>query len=101
MSLHCSAAEFEGIAGLLADDIKVESAGALADWWSVLKWPVSKGNSSRETRSYLPLTPHPLPRPLATAQRVPALGGVDFACFVASSIKNISTTNERQLTSCG
>ena len=32
MSLHCSAAELEGIAGLLADDIKVESAGALADW---------------------------------------------------------------------
>ena len=67
ISLHCSAAELEGIAGLLADDIRVESAGALADWWSVLKWPVSKGNSSRETRSYLPLTPHPLPRPLATA----------------------------------
>ena len=31
MSLHCSAAELEGIAGLLADDIRVESAGALAD----------------------------------------------------------------------
>ena len=61
MSLHCSAAELEGIAGLLADDIKVESAGALADWWSVLKWPVSKGNSSRETHSYLPLTPPPPP----------------------------------------
>ena len=63
MILHCSAAELEGIAGLLADDIKVESAGALADWWSVLKWPASKGNSSRETRSYLPLTPHPSPSP--------------------------------------
>ena len=99
MSLHCSAAELKGIAGLLADDIKLESVGALADWWSVLKWPVSKGNSSRETRSYLPLTPHPLP--LSTAQCVPTLGGVDIAFFAASSTNNISMTNERRLTSCG
>lgn len=102
MSLHCSAAELEGIAGLLADDIKVESAGALADWWSVLEWPVSKGNSSRETRSYLTLTPTTSPSPSQQHNvSLPSVELILLALQLPLLLKNISTTNERQLTSCG
>lgn len=42
IALHKSAAELEGNDGLLDDDIKLESAGALAEWCSVVKCPEEK-----------------------------------------------------------